>query len=340
MRAAVVNGDGKIRLQEMDIPQLQEGEALIKVLYTGICGTDVHVMHGKHPTAKMPVVTGHEFVGEVVEVKGKGSEKFEPGDRVVVQPFYSCGRCDACASGKDNVCQELAFMGAHVNGSFCDFTKAMTRKMYKIPEDMDLELAALTEPVAVAVHDVRESGLKVADKVLVIGGGPIGIMIAMVARHAGASDVVISEISAFRRAFAEELGFTTVNPLDSGFDQVLSSITEGKGFNVVYEVSGSKPGIKTALEKAAIAGTVMIVGMTAEAYPVELFKVFAKELRIKGVRIHSQISFIKAMNLLKSGELNDQFQKLITRKFPLDEIDKAFEYAQSSEDFFKILIKN
>ena len=340
MKAGVVNGDGKIRLQDIELRELEEGEALVKVLCTGICGTDVHVQHGKHKTAKLPVITGHEFVGEVAEVRGKGAEKFNPGDRVVVQPYFSCGRCDACASGKDNICEELAFMGAHTNGSFADYTIAPTRKMYKIPKDMDLELAALTEPVAVAVHDVKNSGLQVADKALVIGGGPIGMLIAIVARHSGASDVVISEISEFRRSFAEELGFTTVNPLDADFNETLSSITEGKGFNVVYEVSGTRPGISTAMENVAIAGTVMVVGMASEAYPVELFKVFAKELTIKGVRIHSQINFVKAMNLIASGELNDQFRKLISKSFSLDQISDAFDYAEKADDFFKILIKN
>lgn len=340
MRAALVTGNGTISLNDIPLPTLNEGEALIKVLYTGICGTDIHVMHGKHPTANLPVVTGHEFVGEVVEVKGKGSEKFKQGDRVVVQPFFSCGRCDACAQGKDNICQELAFMGAHVNGSFADYTKALTRKMYKIPKEMDLELAALTEPVAVAVHDVHNSGLKVADTAMVIGGGPIGMLIALVARNAGASRVVISEINEYRRTFAAELGFEVINPLNADFDNQIDAITEGKGFDVVFEVSGAKPAIKTAIDKAAAAGTVMVVGMTPEAYPVELFKIFAKELTVRGVRIHSQISFIRAMDLLKSGELNSQFKKLISKTFSLDEISEALGYAQSSGDFFKILVKN
>lgn len=340
MKAAVVTAVSQLELLDIPVPELNEGEALVKVKYTGICGTDIHVMHGKHPTAKFPVVTGHEFVGEVVQVKGKGAEKFKTGDQVVVQPYFSCGTCEPCAKGMDNVCAELAFMGAHVNGSFAEYTKVLTRKMYKIPEGLSLELAALTEPIAVAVHDVRNSGLKVGESALIIGGGPIGMLIAMVARHAGASKVIISEISEYRRKFAESLGFTTVNPLVPEFDDTLRKITANKGFNVVYEVSGAKPSIKTAVDHAAIAGTVMVVGMTSEPYPIELSKIFAKELNVKGVRIHSQYSFIGAIELLRSGELNNEFKTMISKIFKLDDINAAFAYAQSGGDFFKILIEN
>ncbi len=340
MKAAVIKHKGLMALEDISLPELNEGEALVKVMYTGICGTDIHVFHGKHPTATFPLVAGHEFVGEVVTVKGKGSEKFCTGDIVVVQPYFSCGRCEACAKGMDNVCEELAFMGAHVNGSFSEYTKVLTRKMYKIPEGIDHQLAALTEPIAVAVHDVRRSGLQVGESALIIGGGPIGLLIALIARHNGASRVVISEISEHRRKFAEDLGFITVNPLAEEFTAVMHAITKGKGFHVVYEVSGAKPSIKTAIDYAAISGTVMVVGMTSEPYPVELSKVFAKELVIKGVRIHSQYSFMGAIELLKSGALNKEFQTLISRVFSLDEINEAFDYAQSNGDFFKILIKS
>lgn len=340
MRAAVVEKANKLRLQDIEIPELQEGEALIKVRYTGICGTDVHVLHGKLPTAKFPIVIGHEFVGEVVKVKGKGTDKFKPGDLVVAQPFYSCGQCEACARGKDNICKELSFMGTSRNGTFADYTKVLTRKMYKVPKQLDPELAALTEPIAVAIHDVRESGLRVADRVLVIGGGPIGLLIAIIARHGGASMVVISEVSKYRREVAKKLGFITIDPLKSDFDKTLKDMTDQNGFHVVFEASGVKPGILTAVEHAAIAGSVMVVGIPPEAYPVELYKVFAKELHLKGVRIHSQINFMGAIELLKSGVLNDQFRSLITKCFFLDQIEQAFDYVGAGGDFFKILIKN
>lgn len=339
MKAAVIEKENKIHVRDYDIPKLNEGEALIKVKYCGICGSDIHVLQGEHPTAEFPVVPGHEFVGELIEATGTGTEKFKKGDIVVAQPFFSCGNCEPCAKGRDNVCSDLHFMGAHMDGGFAEYVKVLTRKMYKIPKNMDLKLAALTEPVAVAIHDVRRSGLQVGETALVIGGGPIGILIALVAKQAGAGKVVISEISKFRSDFIRKMGFEVLNPLDQDFKQQADALTDGKGFDVVFEVSGSKPGITSAVEFAKITGKIVIVGMTSEPYPVNLSDIFAKELVVKGVRIHSQYNFIGAVELLKSGVLTEQFEKLISDVYSLDEVEEAFHYAQSGGDFFKILVK-
>ncbi|MDO4270173.1 MAG: alcohol dehydrogenase catalytic domain-containing protein [Eubacteriales bacterium] len=339
MKAAVINQPNSIHLRDIDMPEVGEGEALIRVRYCGICGSDLHVLHGQHPTATFPVVPGHEFVGELVEAKGVGADQFQPGDMVVAQPFFSCGNCEPCAQGHDNVCQNLCFMGAHCNGGFAEYVKVLTRKMYKIPKDMDLRLAALTEPVAVAVHDVRRSGLQVGETALVIGGGPIGMLIAIVARHTGARKVVISEINAFRREFAEKLGFETVNPLDPDFDRKMMELTDGKGFHVSYEVSGSKPGIAAAVQYTAIGGMVMIVGMTREPHPVDLSTMFSRELRMQGVRIHSQYSFIGAVELLKSGALNEEFLSLVSKVYPLGEVEQAFAFSEIPGDYFKVLVE-
>lgn len=339
MKAAVIEERNSLHLREAAMPALQDGEALIKVKYCGICGSDIHVLRGEHPTAKFPVIPGHEFVGELVDIKGSGSQRYEVGDYVVAQPFFSCGNCEPCAKGEDNVCTDLRFMGAHTDGGFAQYVKVATRKMYRIPKDMDLQLAALTEPIAVAVHDVRRSGLQVGETALIIGGGPIGMLIAMIARRARARQVVISEISSYRRKAAEDLGFVTVDPTDSGFDRSIETLTEGKGFDVCFEVSGTKPGIATAVEKARITGTIVVVGMTKEPHPVDLSAVFAKELTIKGVRIHSQYSFIGAIELLKSGDLNEEFKTMVSKVFPLEDVEEAFDFVQVPGNYFKVLIE-
>lgn len=339
MKAAVITEKDVVSVQELDVPVAGDGEAIIKVHYCGVCGSDLHVFHGQHPTAKFPVVPGHEFVGEVVEVKGVGSENFKKGDMVVAQPFYSCGNCEPCANGRDNVCRNLSFMGAHRNGGFAEYVKVLTRKMYKIPEGMDPRLAALTEPVAVAVHDVRRSGLKVGQSALIIGGGPIGMLIAMVARHAGVRRIVISEIDEFRRTFAAKHGFKTLNPLDSDFEEKIREYTHGKGFDVTFEVSGSKAGITTAVTHTTISGMVMVVGMTKEPHPVNLSDMFAKELNMQGVRIHAQYNFIGAIELMRSGELNDEFMSLVSLEYPLEEIETALLRSEDPNGIFKILVK-
>lgn len=339
MKAGVIEAKNSIQVKTVPMPELKEGEALIKVRYCGICGTDVHVLRGEYGDGNFPIIPGHEFVGELVEAKGAGAELFNPGDMVVAQPFFSCGNCEPCAQGNDNVCRDLHFMGTRVNGGFAEYVKVLTHKMYKIPKDMDLRLAALTEPVAVAVHDVRRSGLAVGQTALMIGGGPIGMLIAMVARHAGARRVIISEISEYRREFAEKLGFTTVNPLDKDFDERISALTEGKGFDVCFEVSGSKPGIAAAVKHCTIGGSVMVVGISQEPHPVDLSAVFAKQLRIQGVRIHAQYNFIGAVELLKSGALDKEFLTLVSEEYPLEKISDAFTRSLTPGDYFKILVR-
>ncbi len=339
MKAGVIGAKNSIQIKTVPVPELRDGEALIKVCYCGICGTDVHVLRGEYGADNFPVIPGHEFVGELVEARGVGSELFAPGDMVVAQPFFSCGNCEPCAQGNDNVCRDLHFMGTRVNGGFAEYVKVLTRKMYRLPKGMDLRLAALTEPVAVAVHDVRRSGLKAGQTALVIGGGPIGMLIAMVARHAGARRVVISEISGYRRECAERLGFTTANPLDEGLDGRLMELTDGKGFDVCFEVSGSKPGIASAVRHCTIGGSVMVVGISQDPHPVDLSAVFAKQLRIQGVRIHSQYNFIGAVELLKSGALDKEFLTMVSEEYPLEQIADAFARAQAPGDYFKILVR-
>lgn len=336
MQAAVISGESDLHLQQRPVPLLMEGEALIRVNYCGICGTDIHVLHGKHPTATFPVIPGHEFVGELVDFKG--NTQLERGALVVAQPVFSCGHCEPCAKGQSNVCQSLKIHGCHVDGGFAQYVKAPLHKVYALPAGCDPKLAALAEPLAVAVHDVRRSGLSVGNSALIIGGGPIGLLIAAVARHAGADRIMISEISEYRRAVANELGFDTINPMEHDFDTRLFQYTDDIGFDVVFEVSGSKPGIGTAIDHSKIAGTVMIVGMTSEPYPVSLSKIFQKELTLQGVRVHSQINFIGAIELLKSGTLDRELHKVISAVYPLENVEDAFAHAQSGDRFFKILV--
>lgn len=339
MRAAVIEKQNTLRLKTVDMPRLEPGEALIKVDYCSICGSDIHILHGQHPTARFPVIPGHEFVGELVDVRGAGEEMFAKGDTVLAQPFFSCGNCEPCAQGRDNVCRSLRFMGAHTDGAFAQYVKVATRKMYTIPASLDKKLAALAEPVAVAVHDVRRSGLRVGETALVIGGGAIGQLIAIVARQAGAGKVVISEPNAYRRSVAETLGFETVNPMLDDFDARLMDISGGLGFNIVFEASGSRPAVAAATRHAKITGKIMIIGMTKEPYPVDLSAVFAKELILEGVRIHAQYNFIGAVELLKNGSLNREFSALATDVFPFEQVEDAFAFAQSGGDFMKVLVK-
>ena len=237
MKALVFNKPHEMVVTDMPKPEIGEGEALIAVKYCGICGTDVTVFNGGHATAKYPVIPGHEFVGELVEIKGAGSDMFKIGDRVCAQEVVSCGHCAACARGEDNVCENLQVIGVHTNGGFAEYVRVKANKMYKLPDNVDLKTAAIVEPLAVAVHDVRRSGLQVGETALVVGAGPIGLLVALVARCAGARKVVVSEAMPSRRAFAEKLGFPTVDPLSTDFTARMAELSE-RGFAVSFETGG------------------------------------------------------------------------------------------------------
>ncbi|MDR1246768.1 MAG: alcohol dehydrogenase catalytic domain-containing protein [Clostridiales Family XIII bacterium] len=339
MKAAIIKTVGSIEICEAPTPVLNDGESLIRVIYIGICGTDVHLFNGNHPTAVYPLIPGHEFVGELVESKGRGSERFNIGDTVVAQELFTCGTCDACAKGEDNVCNELSIIGVHTDGGFAEYVKVMTHKMYRLPKDIDLKLAALTEPLAVAVHDVRVSGLNVGETVLVLGGGPIGLLIAVVARLNGAGRIVVSEVNEYRRKFASDMGFDTIDPASDGFDERLRDMTAGRGFDVSFEAAGAPSALSTCIDHTKNTGVIVIIAMTSNAVAVDTGKVFAKELTLKGVRLHSQYNFMGAVDIISGGALSSDLQKFITGIFPLDDVAEALETVRSGNNCFKILLE-
>ena len=178
-----------LQIQEVEMPKIGKEEALIRLIYGGICGTDVHVYNHNHKTAKVPVVLGHEYCGELVDFQTEFPTDLKVGDLVTSHPLNACKVCEPCLSGHENVCEHLEIYGVHTDGCFCEYIKVPIHKVYKFHKDIPTKVAALVEPLAVAVHDVRESGLRMSDSVFIIGGGPIGLFIALVASQCGASKV-------------------------------------------------------------------------------------------------------------------------------------------------------
>ena len=339
MDALVFEAPGKMSMQVKDVPEIGPGEALVKVIYAGICGTDVSVFKGLHPTATYPLTPGHEFVGELVKYNQADAEdRFQIGDTVVAQEILSCGTCDACAKGNDNVCVSLRIQGVHTEGCFANYVKVPIKKMYVMPKGVDLKIAALTEPLAVAVHDVRRSGLQAGETAFIAGGGPIGLLIAIVARWSGASKVVVSEISEERRNFIEEMGFIAVNPMDEDFIEQLDKIHGGRKFDVSYEAAGAPGVLNTCIKITKNTGKVVVIAICKSGSDIDAGEVFAKELTLIGVRIHSQYNFVGAVDAVASGVLNDDLEKLISSVYPLSQAEDAINAAVSGKGVFKILI--
>jgi 2-desacetyl-2-hydroxyethyl bacteriochlorophyllide A dehydrogenase len=343
MKAAILDHIKEISIKEIAKPEIIAGEALIRVKYAGVCGSDIHAFLGELSTAEIPLIPGHEFCGELVDFL-PGIEldvpiDFKICDLVTAHPTINCGVCESCLGGRDNLCPKLKIFGVNSPGAFAEYIKVPLRKVYRLSLDFEPKLGALVEPLAVAIHDIKRSNLSLGQTVLIIGAGPIGILIGIVAKQCGAKEIVLTEISDYREKFANELGFIVVNPRKTDLEREIAKYNSGKGFDLVFEVSGSTSGISLIPKVAKNGGTVILVGMPKDALPMDIMKCEIKELDVKGCRIHPQVDFATAVKLLNRGYFNDLISKLVTRVFPLKNIKEAYNFALESDEYMKILIE-
>jgi 2-desacetyl-2-hydroxyethyl bacteriochlorophyllide A dehydrogenase len=296
----------------------------------------MHVYHGNMDArVGFERVIGHEMSGVVAAV-GDGVTGFTEGQKVVVRPLDHCGDCPACAAGHQHICHNLKFLGLDTNGAMQEIWTVPAHTVHALPDDMRLDHAALIEPVAVACHDVRLSDLKAGEDVVVIGGGPIGILCAMVARDAGGK-VVVSEVNEARLAIAQKLGFDTVNPRDVDLANAVNERTGGKGADVVFEVSGTQPGVDAMTACAATKARIVMVAIHAQKPQIDLFQFFWRELQLVGVRVYEPVDYEKAIEIVASGGVDAD--TIITDVSPLSDIQKAFQSLDSSPTALKSLIK-
>ncbi len=336
MKAAFYTGSKKFEIREVAAVAPGPGEVAVKVAYCGVCGTDLHIFHGKMDArVKPPQIIGHEMSGTVESV-GSGVAGWKPGDKVAVRPLDWCGECPACKAGNSHVCMKLGFMGIDSVGAFQNVWNVKARTLYRVPEGLSLKRAALIEPLAVACHDVRTAQVAKGEYAVVLGGGPIGLLIAMVAKASGAR-VLISEINPFRLDFAKKAGFDVINPLEKDVVAEVDAATDGAGADAVFEVTASEPGAKLMTELAKARGRIVAVGIYSKPPQVDLFKLFWRELRLFGARLYEPEDFENGLALAASGKL--PLDPLITGVFALDEIQKGFESLEGNATAIKTMIK-
>lgn len=335
MRAATYIGDQRFRVEDRDAREPGEAEVRLDVAYVGICGTDLHIKHGAMDArVPIPAVIGHEMSGTVAAV-GDGVTGWTPGDRVTVMPLDWCGHCQACRAGHEHVCQNLVFVGIDAAGAMQQSWTLPERLLVRLPPELPLDQAALAEPAAVAVHDVRRAGLRRGDRALVVGGGPIGTLIAAVAAAEGA-DVAVSEPNAFRRAVAQGLGLKTLDPTGDDVAAMVDEWTRGAGADVAFEVSGSEPGLAAATHALRVRGRLVVVAIHSRPVAVDLFRVFWRELDLRGARVYERADFEHAVALLASGAI--PAARLITDIEPLERTEAAFAALEGGGDVMKVLI--
>jgi 2-desacetyl-2-hydroxyethyl bacteriochlorophyllide A dehydrogenase len=305
----------------------------LDVAFCGVCGTDLHIAHGAmDDRIRPPQVIGHEMSGTVAEL-GAEVDGLRVGDPVVVRPLDTRGETPA-DRGHSHIGRNLKFLGIDAPGALQASWTVPAFTVHRVPDGLDLRQAAFAEPLAVACHDVRRGEVAAGQLVLVIGGGPIGVLIALVARARGAR-VLLVEIDERRRALADALGLTGLEPGDA-VDAAVAAASGGAGVDVVFEVSGSAPGILAATKHAAIRGRVVVVAIYPEPKPVALFDLFWKELEVRGARVYEPEDFEAALELLADGSL--PIDRLLTAVEPIARVPELFAELLRGREAMKILV--
>lgn len=333
--AARYLGDHAFDVAEVERRAPGPGEVEVAPAYTGICGTDLHIAAG-HMDARVttPAVIGHETAGRVSAV-GEGVTGWSVGDAVTVMPLRPDGTCSACRAGHGHVCEHMDFIGIDSPGALAQRWTVPAHTLVALPDGVDLRTAALLEPTAVAVHDVRRSRLAAGECAVVVGGGPVGILIALVAARVGA-DVLLVELDAARRALAEELGLAAVDPREADVAELARARSGGAGAHVAFEVSGAQGGLDTAVSVLAVRGRLCQVGIHAQPRTIDLHRFFWRELELLGARLYQREDFSRAVELVASGDV--PAERLISSVVPLDRVGEAFE-ALAGGGAVKVLVE-
>ncbi|MFQ6131107.1 MAG: zinc-dependent alcohol dehydrogenase family protein [Armatimonadota bacterium] len=330
MKAAVFEAPGKITVKNVPVPEVGPGEVLIEVAACGICGTDLRIQDGEFD-ADYPVIAGHEFSGKVVEV-GSEVSHVKPGDWVAVNPNSYCRRCDYCYRGQVHLCDDMTGCGVAYDGGFAECCKVAAQLALPVSEALPLEQWAMMEPVSCCLHGIDAAQIEPGARVVVLGGGSIGLILTQLARHAGASQVIVSEPKEGKRALAERLGAdATVDPLalGDGLAEAVLDLTAG-GADVAIEAAGLPATAGDAVRLVRKGGTVLFFGvcpMDCEV-PIRPFDIYHYEITIKG-SFTNPLTDSRAIRLLGSGRVT--VEPLITHRFPLEEVEAGLAAVREGE---------
>lgn len=337
MKAAVLENWFDLQLKDIPIPVPGKDEALIKVIRAGVCGSDITVYKGKHMTATVPTVLSHEILGRIESLPEGYDGPFTVGQRVLMNPIISCGKCAACRRGLPHVCENLKLLGIHVDGGFAEYTKVGVDKLVAIDDDFPDEVAILGEPFAVGAHVMVNSDIQPGDKIFISGGATVGLYIAIFAKAAGAERVIISEINEPRRQFVESMGIETINPENTDAMDLMREVTDG-GFDIVYDTSGAPSCILQMPDLCRCGGKLLPLGLSGDAYPFIIGKVSFKEIRLIGNRLYSQQDFEAGVRFLEDNWKALHLDRMVTDRLGLTEINRAIEMMLHGENICKIII--
>jgi len=329
MKQAVMIKPGEIEFREVDAPVPGKGQVLVRVKRIGVCGSDVHVHHGKHPFTPYPVVQGHEFSG-VIESLGEGVANLRLGTKVTATPQEVCGVCAPCRRGEYHICDVLKVRGFQAPGCAQEYFVTEAEKIVPLPDSFTFEQGALVEPVAVAVHAAGRAGRLASTRAVVLGAGPIGNLVGQAARSRGAA-ILITDISDFRLEIAAKSGLAaTSNPKKEPLGEASKRIFGEKGFDLAFECAGVEATLGAAVETIEKGGTIVVVGVFGERPRVNIGLVQDRELSLIGTLMYRYEDFTRAVELMAGGEIVTDF--LDSRHFPFEEYAQAYRFIDSQAD--------
>ncbi len=338
MKASRFLGNKTFAVTDLPTPHAGPGELVLRNQVCGVCGTDVHIYHGEPGSADVnpPVVLGHEYSGEVVEV-GEGVTGFAVGDHVTVDPNIYCGHCAYCQNGKKQLCPSMEAIGVTRDGGFAQYSRIPASQAFKLEPTVPWEAAAMAEPLACCLHGIDLAGIQVGDKVCVVGGGAIGLLMVQLAKLSGASQIVLSEPNEKRRQVGLQLGANAaLDPTRPDAQEAFAQVLGG-GANVVIECVGNVPAVKSAFQFAGKGATVLLfsVPKVDATFDLPLFDVYKKELTIKGSFVNPD-THARAVALINSGKVD--FDPIITHRFTLDQLPEAIAM-QMSDASIKVVVE-
>ncbi|MEW6334011.1 MAG: alcohol dehydrogenase catalytic domain-containing protein [Thermodesulfobacteriota bacterium] len=335
MRAVVMKARGELAVEEVAVPRPQAGEALVEVERCGVCGSDLITLAGGKRIS-LPRILGHEFAGVIREVAGGKHYPFLPGDRVVAEPITGCGVCRSCRAGHYNVCNDRVILGVETDGAFARYVRVPLHNIVPVPDGVPVEEAALVQPVAVVVHAVRRTRFQAGCNVAMLGAGPIGALLAIVSRAGGATKVVISEPSVYRRALMEKIGFITVDPaVGDTAAAARSALAPGdEGFDVVFDAAGTQGTPTQAAEMVRAGGQVVLVAAYRNEPVLNIALARKREIDYITSRAHNMDDFRASMALIASRQVD--VRPLVTEQIGLDRFPEAFR-ALASGTLMKVL---
>ena len=335
MKGFLVTGPGVGSVTSAAIPIPGPGQCLVKVEYAGICGGDPDIFkHNNYgATPENPRIYGHEYYGEVVEINNPQNLpcRVSVGDKVVGPQDAPCGICDQCIAGRPSICSGMFGARRRPGGAFAEYLERDLERVFPLAPGVDPIVATVCEPLAVAVFDVRYTGVGLGDSVLIIGAGAVGILIGLVARLNGVSNIIFAELSDSRIALLHDMGFKTCHSIRDDVSAYVGEQTGGCGADYVFETSGSQPGWDMSLRAVAYGGKVIPVGLQYVERKVDFGIIFDKELDVISVNMHQTGDFSEAVHLINRGDLNDDIKRIVTSLWPLDKTIEALEASLDKE---------